>query len=144
MISGKGIYGSKIMAVRDEMMEIKIPKTPMAFMVLNRMLLELSLKYYATLKNINIIDPKNNQEHQVTKIIELCFEEIINDVSGKVDLIKKRNLNPSIIELRKKDSIFGLTSMNQIVHNNYHTVSSSDACLTFSNSFPFIEELLKA
>lgn len=123
----------KIIAIVNEMILIKISKTPLAFCFLLRSLIEISATEYCRINSIDTTSCKN-----LKQILSKAKERIVSESSNQ-QMIKK--LHGAITELSKAESILSVNSLNQLVHNSAFSIQSRDICETFSNIFPFIQAL---
>lgn len=131
----RGENRAKIVTLRNEMKELKIPKNPMAFCFLLRSIFEISAKIYSEEHGISLI---NKKEHP--KTLGELLKDITNDLTAnntKKDVVKL--LHGAMTEIDKPHGLLSVTSMNQLVHNPSFSIQSSDISILFGNVFPLLE-----
>lgn len=140
-----GSERSKILAIRNEMTNLKIENNPFAFCFLLRCLFELSAKVFCNqLQQKKIPNApqymKNNEEKKLVDVLRDITDFLTINKSDKL-MVKK--LHGAMTEISRSDGILSVTSLNQLVHNPQFSVAPNDISIIFSNIFPLLDEMNK-
>jgi len=131
----------KIAALLVEIRTLKLETHPHAFCFLLRSLFELSAKAYcADHKTKGGPDPKR-KDGSDKSLADLLRDIVKHLTNNGADKAKVKVLHGPMTELAKKDGLLSVTSMNQLVHHPYFSVSPPDICILFGNVFPLLEEM---
>ena len=131
----------KVVALKKEMLTLKLEKTPMAFCFLLRSLFEISAKAYCDDHKSNggpIRKDKSGQDRILVDVLRAIVDHLTNN---KADRNVMKALHGAITELAKSDGILSVTSMNQLVHNPKFSVQTGDIASLFGNVFPLLEAM---
>jgi len=138
-VRGKG--REKIVALVDEISSLRLEKHPHAFCFVLRSIFELSAKAYCK-DHERTNGPRITKKDGHDKNLADLLREITNHLTkNKKDKGKLKRLHGAMTELAKKNGILSITSMNQLVHNQYFSVSPPDICILFGNIFPLLEDM---
>ena len=152
----------KVVAIKVEMCQLNIEKTPMAFCFLLRSAFEISAKEYCKDNNISIEKTKKGivQNKTLAELLTLAallytlwgivqnktlaelLREIVNHLTenGKNKGLEKE-FHGALTEITKSEGILSVTSMNQLVHGTTFSIPSNDICIIFGNIFPLLEAM---
>lgn len=130
----------KVVAIKVEMCQLNIEKTPMAFCFLLRSAFEISAKEYCKDNNISI--EKTKKGIVQNKTLAELLREIVNHLTenGKNKGLEKE-FHGALTEITKSEGILSVTSMNQLVHGTTFSIPSNDICIIFGNIFPLLEAM---
>ncbi|MHA3341311.1 hypothetical protein [Yersinia pseudotuberculosis] len=147
LLRGLKLYGpnrSKLVDVRNEMLQLKLEKNPIAFVFLLRCMVELSAKAFcddnASLTGIPKYLKTDGSERNLSDILRDIVSYLTQNKSDK-NMVKR--LHGPLTEIQRADGLLSITSMNQLVHNPKFIIRHSDIPGLFSNIFPLIEEVNK-
>jgi len=137
----RGEGREKIAAIRTEMMNLWVNHHPLAFCFLLRSAFEISAKAYCADHKASG-GPSPQKSGGMDKNLAVLLGEIHKHMSkqGKDRAVAKK-LHGAMTELGKPNGILSVTSLNQLIHSQSFSLSAKDICITFSNLFPFLEEL---
>lgn len=126
----------KVVALKIEMNELNIERTPMAFCFLLRSAFEISAKEYCKDNEIKTEIIKNGKTQN--KSLAELLKEIVNHMTdrGKNKGLEKE-LHGALTEITKSEGILSVTSMNQLVHGTTFSIPTGDICIIFGNIFPY-------
>ncbi|RNC84608.1 MAG: hypothetical protein ED557_06415 [Balneola sp.] len=133
----RGDNRQKVVTIRDEMRNLDISKTPLAFCFLLRSIFEISAKAYCKDHEIKIVDKKGNNK----KLVDLLHEITNHLTKDEKDKTMVKTLHGALTELAKPKGILSVTSMNQLVHSESFSVIPSDVCTLFGSIFPLLQEM---
>lgn len=130
----------KVVAIKAEMCELNIKKTPMAFCFLLRSAFEISAKEYCSDNGIST--EKATKKGTQNKTLAELLREIVNHLTdnGKNKGMEKE-FHGALTEITKQEGILSVTSMNQLVHGTTFSIPASDICTIFGNIFPLLEAM---
>jgi hypothetical protein len=130
-----GVNRDKVVTLRDEILNLNIGKTPIAFCFLLRSMFEISGKAYFTDHSLSTSKP-SGKDKTLLDILTEAKNHIIAANPGMV-----RPLHGAITELSRSAGLLSVTSMNQLVHNASFSVVAADVCSLFNNIYPLLEAL---
>jgi hypothetical protein len=134
---GKG--RDKIVTLLEEARTLKLETHPHAFCYLLRAMFELSAKAYCTDHKLSTIDKKTGREKTLSGLL--------TDITGHLTQGKAktdpacRELHGAMTELRKRDGLLSVTTMNQLVHNANFVTDDRHICVVFTNVFPLLDAM---
>lgn len=131
----------KVVAIKAEMCELNISKTPMAFCFLLRSAFEISAKAYANDNGISIEKTNKKGDTQNKTLAELLREIVSHLTNNGKNKGMVKELHGALTEITKSDGILSVTSMNQLVHGTTFSIPASDICTIFGNIFPLLEAM---
>lgn len=137
----RGDNRQKVAAIKSEMIELKIAKTPMAFCFLLRSALEISAKEFCVENKIETDKPTKNggrQDKTLSELLNAVVKKLTDD--GKNKGMQKVMYGVQA-ELVKPDGVLLVTSLNQLVHNSTFSIPVGDICTIFGNIFPLLEAM---
>lgn len=137
----RGTGREKVVTLLREMKTLKLEEHPHAFSFLLRSTIELSAKAYcADHRKQGGPNPKRSDgnDKPLADVLRDITRHITNNNQDKE---KVKKLHGAMSELGKTNGILSVTSMNQLVHNQYFSVSPPDICTVFGNIFPLLEEM---
>ncbi|WP_395005150.1 hypothetical protein, partial [Undibacterium sp.] len=131
----------KVVTLLKEILKLKLDDNPIAFCFLLRSMFEISAKAYCD-DHQTVGGPaytKANGDHfTLADILEKITKHLTNTMQ---DLAKVKVLHGAMTELKKKDGILSVTSMNQLVHNPLFSVIPKDIAILFGNIYPLLEAM---
>lgn len=140
LLKGMMINGnqrSKVAALRDEILQLKIDKTPIAFCFILRSMFEISADIFCSENKIQTFKITKNGKKDFT--LKEKLEEVKNFIiAGGVN---SKAMHGAMTELAKRDGILSVMSLNQIVHNVNFSLAPADICRVFSNIYPLLEAM---
>ncbi|HMK20565.1 MAG TPA: hypothetical protein VK492_20330 [Chitinophagaceae bacterium] len=140
--SPKGNNRQKVVTLRDEIKEIKIANTPIAFCFLLRSMFEISAKAYCADHGISLTKPpKKGKDPQSKTLAELLAEITKHLTNNNKNGALVKVLHGALTEIHKATGILSVTSMNNLVHNPAFSVQPSDICILFGNIYPLLEAM---
>jgi len=131
----------KVVALKKEMLTLKLDKAPMAFCFLLRSAFEISAKAYCedhkksggpTSK-----DPTGNDK----KLVDVLRSIVAHLTNNKADREASKALHGAMTELGKSEGLLSVTSLNQLVHNQKFSVLAGDVAGLFGNVHPLLEAM---
>ena len=131
----------KVVAIKAEMCELNIQKTPMAFCFLLRSAFEISAKAYAHDNGISIEKTNKKGDTQNKTLAELLREIVSQMTNNGKNKGMEKELHGALTEITKSEGILSVTSMNQLVHGTTFSIPASDICTIFGNIFPLLEAM---
>jgi uncharacterized membrane protein YgcG len=129
---------SKVVSLRDEMLNLKLADNPLAFCFLLRSMFEISAKAYCddhAASGGPSTQKSNGREKPLADLLRDISTHLTNNGG---DQIMAKKLYGATTELAKQDGILSVTSMNQLVHNPAFSITPSDICTMFTNVFPLL------
>jgi hypothetical protein len=136
---GKG--REKVTTLRDEARELYLNKTPLAFCFVLRCMFEISAKAYcddhAKVGGPTIVK-SNGQDRQLVDVLQDITDHLTQN--GK-DKKMVKDLHGAMSELKRRNGLLSVTSMNQLMHNPRFSIIPSDICVLFHNIFPLLEAM---
>jgi hypothetical protein len=129
----------KVVAIKVEMLKLKITDTPIAFCFLLRSAFEISAKAYCTEHNIKTKDKTGQHDQPLSVLLTSVYNHIISE--RKEDKALIQTLHGAITELNKPTGILSVTSLNQLVHNPTFSIAQSDICIIFNNIYPLLKAM---
>jgi hypothetical protein len=133
----KGENRQKVVLLCDEMKKLNLNYNPVAFCFLLRSVFELSAKAYCQDHNIKFIK-LSGKEKPLIDILKMIIDHMTISATNQS---KMKILHGSFTELRRKDGLLSITSLNQLAHNPYFSIGVSDICIRFGNLFPLLEAM---
>lgn len=134
---GKG--RDKIVTLLEEALSLRIDKHPHAFCFLLRAMFELSAKAYCSDNRISTKDKKKGSDKTLADVLGSVTAHILHGKKASDPLTKK--LHGATTQLKKKEGILSVTSMNQLIHNPDFMVDDAHICMVFTNIFPLLIEM---
>lgn len=131
----------KVVAIKAEMCELNIQKTPMAFCFLLRSAFEISAKAYANDNGIRIEKTNKKGDIQNKTLVELLREIVSHLTNNGKKKGMEKELHGALTEITKQEGILSVTSMNQLIHGTTFSIPASDICTIFGNIFPLLEAM---
>lgn len=131
----------KVVALKAEMCELNIQKTPMAFCFLLRSAFEISAKAYANDNGISIEKTNKKGDVQNKTLAELLREIVSHLTNNGKNKGMEKELHGALTEITKSEGILSVTSMNQLVHGTTFSIPASDICTIFGNIFPLLDAM---
>ena len=131
----------KVVAIKIEMCELNIQRTPMAFCFLLRSAFEISAKAYANDNDISIEKTNKKGDIQNKTLAELLREIVSHLTKNGKNKGMEKELHGALTEITKQEGILSVTSMNQLVHGTTFSIPASDICTIFGNIFPLLEAM---
>lgn len=136
-----GLNREKVVALRKEMLTLKLDKAPMAFCFLLRSSFEISAKAYCD-DHKRSGGPKLKDSSGRDRALVDVLRDIVNHLTNnKADKDVVKTLHGAITELAKPEGVLSVTSMNQLVHNPKFSVQAGDIAGLFGNVFPLLEAM---
>lgn len=136
-----GLSREKVVALKKEMLTLKLEKAPMAFCFLLRSSFEISAKVYCDDHKRSggpSLKDKSGRDRTLVDVLRDVVNHLTNNKADK-DTVKA--LHGAITELAKPEGILSVTSMNQLVHNQKFSVQAGDIACLFGNVFPLLEAM---
>ncbi|MDR1076622.1 MAG: hypothetical protein LBL59_10155 [Xanthomonadaceae bacterium] len=136
-----GLNREKVVALKKEMLTLKLEKAPMAFCFLLRSSFEISAKVYCDDHKSSggpSLKDKSGKDRTLVDVLRDVVNHLTNNKADK-DTVKA--LHGAITELAKSEGILSVTSMNQLVHNQKFSVQAGDIAGLFGNVFPLLEAM---
>lgn len=134
----------KLETIRKEILKLKLKDNPIAFCFLLRCMFEISAKTYCQDRSGQEGSPISMNTNGNDRVLADVLKDIASHLTKNMsDHQMVKILHGSSVEIQRKDGIFSLTSMNQLVHNPSFTISSTDIPTSFSNIFPLLEQMNK-
>lgn len=131
----------KVVALKKEILALKLDKAPMAFCFLLRSSFEISAKAYCDDHKRTggpIMKDKQGRDRALVEVLRDIVNHLTNNKADK-DAVKV--LHGAITELAKPEGILSVTSMNQLVHNPKFSVQAGDIASLFGNVFPLLDAM---
>jgi hypothetical protein len=132
---------AKVVALRDEALELDLDRTPLAFCFLFRSMFELSAKAYCE-DHESAGGPKathaNGKDRHLVEVLKDITDHITNETK---DTGMIRRLHGAKVELGNSNGFLSVTSMNQLIHSPHFSITSKDICSLFHNVFPLIQAM---
>lgn len=136
-----GLNREKVVALKKEMLTLKLDKAPMAFCFLLRSSFEISAKAYCD-DHKRSGGPSLKDKSGKDRVLVDVLRDIVNHLTNnKADKDVVKTLHGAITELARPEGILSVTSMNQLVHNPKFSVQPSDIAGLFGNVFPLLEAM---
>ncbi|MXV49963.1 hypothetical protein GS399_03190 [Pedobacter sp. HMF7647] len=135
--SPSGLNRQKVVTLKNEALNLKLDKNPIAFCFLLRSMFEISVKAYFTDQSFPTTKT-NGKDKTLKEMLNEAKTHLTNNGQNST-LIKE--LHGAITELNKSEGILSVTSMNQLVHNSTFSVTESDICTLFVQVFPLLKAL---
>ncbi len=133
----RGVYRHKVALLLNELKTLNVNTHPQAFCIVLRCMFEVSAKAYCIEHGLNFCK-ENGYERPLVDILQQVLEHLEKNRSYYTHT---KLLHGSYTELRRKDGILSIPSMNQVVHNLYFSVAVADICIYFNNIFPLLEAM---
>jgi len=136
----QGNNRAKVVDLKNELLQLKLRKNPIAFCFLLRSMFEISAKVYCDDHSLPTTIIRNG--HTSDKNLAALLTDIKNHLTGNgANKNREKALHGAITELNKASGLLSVTSMNQLVHNPSFSISPSDICLLFGNVYPLLEAM---
>jgi hypothetical protein len=89
---------------------------------------------------------KGNDDRKLGEVLSEIYAhmeklQIAASPNGKPDVHWRKRLHGAMTELLQPNSLFSITSLNQLLHSSTFSLSEKHICVVFSNVFPMLEEL---
>jgi len=132
-----GANRQKVITLKDELINIKLIKNPLAFCFLLRSIFEISAKIYCKEKSISTTK-SGGRDKSLVEILRGATNHITQNKSNK-EMVKV--LHGAMAEMAKPDGMLSVTSMNQLVHNQKFSIIPNDIAVLFGNIYPLLEAM---
>lgn len=138
--SPMGNNRQKVVTLRNEALKLKLDDNPIAFCFLLRSMFEISAKAYCDDHHAaGLSHSKPNGEYfALAVLLEKITEHLTNNKQNSAML---KVLHGAMTELKKKEGILSVTSMNQLVHNPTFSIIPKDLAILFGNIYPLLEAM---
>lgn len=133
----KGSNRQKVITLRDELINIKLAKNPLAFCFLLRSIFEISAKIYCKENSISTTK-SGGRDKKLVEILRSATNHITQN-DPKSPMVKV--LHGAMAEMAKPNGMLSVTSMNQLVHNPKFSVIPKDVAVLFGNIYPLLEAM---
>lgn len=134
----RGVGNEKLADLSNELKELKIEKTPLAFCFVLRSMFEIAAKTYGDRKSIATTN--SGGDRKLVEILKDIANQLIGtDKKGPI----ARELMPAIKELTREDGLLSVTAMNQLIHSKVFHTKTEDVCLTFHQIFPLLDHMTR-
>ncbi len=130
----------KLVTLRDELKKLKVKDNPIAFCFLLRSMFEISANIYCRENSIQTAETKNDKTKQKTlkQLLSAVTRHLTSNNSNQ-GMVKA--LHGANSELSKSSGLLSVTSMNQLVHNQYFSIAPHDIFTLFNNVYPLLEAM---
>ncbi len=137
----RGNNRQKVVTLRDEALNLKLERNPIAFCFLIRSMFEISAKAYCEDQR-SAGGPVYKKASGEDKTLAVILNEITNHLTqDKTDKAMLKNLHGAMAELGRSDGILSVTSMNQLVHSPSFSVAPRDIAILFANIFSLLDAI---
>jgi hypothetical protein len=136
-----GLNREKVVALKKEMLTLKLEKAPMAFCFLLRSSFEISAKVYCDDHKRSGGPSFKDKSGKDRTLVDVLRDVVNHLTSNKTEKDTVKALHGAITELAKPEGILSVTSMNQLVHNQKFSVQAGDIAGLFGNVFPLLEAM---
>lgn len=138
--SPKGNNRQKLVALKDELLKLKVKDNPLAFCFLLRSMFDISASIYCKENSIQTAVTKNGKTKTLT--LQQLLSSITKDLTsnGKNPGMLKI-LHGANTELSKPTGLLSVTSMNQLIHNPSFSIAPHDIFTLFNNVYPLLEAM---
>lgn len=131
----------KVVALKKEMLTLKIDKAPMAFCFLLRSTFEISAKAYCDDHKKTGGPTSKDAAGNDKKLVEILRSVVAHLTNNKSDKEMTKLLHGAMTELGKSEGLLSVTSLNQLVHNPKFSVLPGDVAGLFGNVYPLLEAM---
>ena len=141
----------KIVTLKIEASKLSLEDHPHSFCFILRTLFELSAKAYCA-DHKGSGGPKyrdiSGADRPLIDVLDEIYKHMVAakaaaSATRKPDKGWVRDLHGAMTELKRSNSLFSITSLNQLVHSTTFTMTESHICSVFTNVFPMLEEMNK-
>lgn len=131
---------AKVVTLRDEMLNLKIDDTPLAFCFLLRSSFEISAKAYCDEHSLptTVGSGSSTKEKTLAQLLTQVTNHLTANSSNQA---MSRVLHGALVEITNPNRILSVTSMNQLVHNQSFSIAPPDVCTLFTNIYPLLEAM---
>lgn len=136
----EGTNRAKIVTIKDELKKLSCNKYPIAFCFLLRSMFEISARAYSKDYKISLYRTGGKSGEQVEKKLGELLTEITKHIiklSGNKKEIESK-LHGALTEIKRKEGILSVTSMNKLIHDDSFYIISSDIPALFNQIFPLL------
>lgn len=136
-----GSNRQKVVTLRNEALKLKLDDNPIAFCFLLRSMFEISAKAYCDDHQAAggpSYTKANGEYYFLAEVLEKITQHLTNN---KRDAAMVKVLHGAMTELKKKDGILSVTSMNQLVHHPTFSIIAKDVAILFGNIYPLLEAM---
>jgi len=135
--SPRGPHREKLVTLIKEAKSLDLAVTPHAFAFVVRAILEISVKAYCKQHSIATTNGKG-YELELADLVQTVFAHL----SGKgSDKAMQKWLHGAVTELKKKDSLLSVTSLNALVHSRAFVADGVGVSTIFNNVFPLLQAM---
>jgi hypothetical protein len=141
----RGLNREKLVTLLEEARGMELERTPIAFCFLLRSMFEISAKAYCDDNaSAGLSATKANGDNRkladvLTDITAYMTASKTNP--GKVDPARAKLLQGALTDLSNPNGFLSVTSMNQLVHSQYFTITAPNVSALFHNVFPLLQEM---
>lgn len=130
----------KVVTLRNEALKLKLDDNPIAFCFLLRSMFEISAKAYCDDHHSDGFShtKPNGDYFALAVLLEKITEHLTNNKQNAAML---KVLHGAMTELKKKEGILSVTSMNQLVHHPTFSIIPKDVAILFGNIYPLLEAM---
>jgi hypothetical protein len=133
----RGNNRGKVVALRDEAVELDLGRTPLAFCFLLRSMFEISGKAYCTDHTLRT-QKKGGGDKSLLDLLRMVTNHLTTNMT---DNMMKKELHGALTELGRQEGILSVTSLNQLIHNPAFSVTPTDISILFGNVFPLLKAM---
>jgi hypothetical protein len=131
----------KVVTLRNEALKLKLDDNPIAFCFLLRSMFEISAKAYCDDHQATggpSYTKANGEYYFLAEVLEKITQHLTNN---KQNVAMVKVLHGAMTELKKKEGILSVTSMNQLVHHPTFSIIAKDVAILFGNIYPLLEAM---
>jgi len=137
----KGIEFAKIRSLIDELKSNHTDKTPNAFVVITRCIIELACTLYCEQNSISLVK-QNGSEKKLVDIIKDVHAHLLKNVpNGKTEASWKRDMDQPLTELTNPIYPLSTNMMNVIVHRRNANANMKPIRTSFANIHLFLKAI---
>lgn len=137
----RGANREKVVALKKEMLTLKLDKAPMAFCFLLRSAFEISAKAYCEDHKRSGGPASKDAAGNDRKLVDVLRAIVAHLTNNKTDKEILKTLHGAMAELGKAEGLLSVTSLNQLVHNAKFSILPGDVAGLFGNVFPLLEAM---
>lgn len=130
----------KVVTLRDEALNLKLDRNPLAFCFVLRSMFEISAKAYC--KDHAPNGPKvlgaDGRDRPLVDVLRDIVAHLKKNNTSQQFL---KDLHGAITEMAKASGLLSINSMNALVHHPKFTTTESNICSTFHHIFPLLEAM---
>ncbi len=137
----RGNNRQKVVTLRDEALNLKLERNPIAFCFLIRSMFEIAAKAYCE-DHKSAGGPVCKKSNGEDKPLVAILNEITSHLTqNSADKAMLKSLHGAMTELGRPDGILSVTSMNQLVHSPSFSVAARDIARLFANIFHLLDAI---